>query len=172
MSPNFATQTSYYLKKYILESVTNPSNTNAGSSPWIYFRYAEILLNYAEAMFMLNEEGICRQYLNKVRSRPGVNMPPVTESGSALLERLQHERRIELAFEEHRWFDVRRWKIAMVVLNEPAKKMSIRIDPVTGLKNYTIERLQQRAFSEKNYLVPIPQTEINKAPLLVQNPGY
>jgi hypothetical protein len=172
MSPNFATQTSYYLKKYILESVTNPSNTNAGSSPWIYFRYAEILLNYAEAMFMLNEEGICRQYLNKIRSRAGVNMPPVTESGSALLERLQHERRIELAFEEHRWFDVRRWKIAMVVLNEPAKKMSIRIDPVTGLKNYTIETLQQRAFSEKNYLVPIPQAEINKAPLLVQNPGY
>ena len=168
-----ATETGYYVRKFIDESITTPSSTNTGNSPFIYCRYAEILLNYAEAKYFLGDEATCRQYINMVRSRPGVNMPSVTESGSALLTRLQHEDQIEFALEEHRYFDVRRWKIAPIVLNIPGRKMSIVKDLSTGVKTYTVSDFQPtRAFTEKNYLVPIPQIEIDKNSLLVQNPGY
>ncbi|MGI8636126.1 MAG: RagB/SusD family nutrient uptake outer membrane protein [Segetibacter sp.] len=167
-----ATQTGYYQRKFLDETITNPGGTNIGSTPWTFIRYAEILLNYAEAKFYLGDEATCRDYINKIRSRPSVNMPPVTESGAALLARLQNERRIELAFEDHRWFDVRRWKIAPIVLNVPGKRMAITKNPATGKKTYTVVEFQPRAFFDKNYLVPIPQYEIAKNPKLTQNPGY
>jgi hypothetical protein len=167
-----STQTGYYLRKFLDESITNPGGVNIGSTPWTFVRYAEVLLNYAEAMFNLGNEPVAREYINKIRSRPTVNMPPVTESGPALLARLQQERRIELSFEEHRWFDVRRWKIAPQVLNVPAKRMGIVKNLTTGVKTYSVIDFQQRAFFDRNYLVPIPSYEIQKNPKLVQNPGY
>lgn len=167
-----ATETGYYLRKFIDETVTNPGTLIQGNSPWIFFRYAEILLNYAEANYFLGNEAITRQYINMVRSRPGVNMPPVTESGQALLDRLINERKIELSFEEHRWFDIRRWKIAPVVMNTPATKIDIRKNLTTGVRTFTVQTMYQRGFTDKNYLVPIPQAEIEKNAKLVQNPGY
>ena len=168
-----ATETGYYLRKFVDESITTPGSTNIGNSPFLYCRYAEILLNYAEAKYFLGDEPTCRQYINMVRSRPDVNMPPVTESGATLLTRLQHERQIEFACEEHRWFDVRRWKIAPIVLNIPGKRISIIKNLTTGVKTYTIIDFQPtRAFYDRNYLVPIPQTEIERNSLLEQNPGY
>jgi len=167
-----STQTGYYLRKFLDESITNPGGVNIGSTPWTFVRYAEVLLNYAEAMFNLGNEPVAREYVNKIRSRPTVNMAPVTESGAALLVRIQQERRIELSFEEHRWFDVRRWKIAPQVLNVPARRMGIVKNVTTGVKTYTVIDFQQRAFFDRNYLVPIPSYEIQKNPKLVQNPGY
>jgi hypothetical protein len=171
LSPHNATQTGYYQRKFSDESITNPTGTNQGNSPWIFIRYGEILLNYAEAMYNLGNEPESRKYINMIRSRPGIMMPPVTESGAALLMRLQNERRVELAFEEHRYFDVRRWKIAPVVENEDAKKMTITKD-AAGNKTYKVEVFQDRAFFDRNYLAPIPQAEIQKNGKLVQNPGY
>jgi starch-binding outer membrane protein, SusD/RagB family len=167
-----ASITGYTVRKFADESITNPSGANTGNSPWIFFRYAEILLNYAEAKYFLGDEVTCRDYINKVRSRTGVNMPPVTESGVALLSRLQHEREIELVFEEHRYFDVRRWKTAPVALNIDGQKMVIAKDATTGKKTFTIQTFQTRDFFDKNYLVPIPQSEIDKDAELTQNPGY
>jgi hypothetical protein len=167
-----ATETGYYLRKFIDENITNPGTLIQGNSPWIFFRYAEMLLNYAEANYFLGNEDITRQYINMVRSRPGVNMPPVTESGQALFNRLVNERKIELSFEEHRWFDIRRWKIAPVVMNTPATKIDIRKDLTTGVKTFTVQTMYQRGFTDKNYLVPIPQAEIEKNAKLEQNPGY
>jgi hypothetical protein len=169
-----ASETGYYIRKFIDESITNPSEVNQGNSPWIFFRYAETLLNYAEAKFFLGDETTCRQYINMVRSRPDVNMPPVTESGAALLTRLQHERRIELVFEEHRWFDVRRWKTAPVELNKLPQRINIFKDLTTGVKTYTINTMAQYkfVFTDKDYLLPIPQSERDKNSLLDQNPGY
>ncbi|HRE51042.1 MAG TPA: RagB/SusD family nutrient uptake outer membrane protein [Flavitalea sp.] len=169
-----ATQTGYYLRKFVDESITNPGTANQGNSPWIAFRYAEILLNYAEANYFLGHEDICRQYLNMVRSRPSVMMPDITESGDALLIRLQRERKIELCFEQHQYFDLRRWKTAPIELNMPRRRMDIYKDLVTGHKTYVVNVMTQApyVFTDKNYLVPIPQTEIDKNPLLVQNPGY
>lgn len=167
-----ATQTGYYLRKFLDESITNPGGSNIGNTPWTFIRYAEILLNYAEAKYNLGDEATCRDYINKIRSRPSVNMPLVTEGGQALLTRLQNERRIELAFEDHRWFDTRRWKIAPIVLNVPGKRMAVTKDPATGKKTYTVVEYQPRQFFDKNYLVPIPQYEIAKNPKLTQNTGY
>jgi starch-binding outer membrane protein, SusD/RagB family len=171
VTPFNASESGYYVRKYIDESISNPNYINASDPAWPFVRYAEILLNYAEAEFYLGNEDVCREYINKVRSRPGVNMPPVTESGDALLKRLQNEDFIEFAFEAHRYFDVRRWKIAPDVLNKPAKGISITKD-ANGNKTYKVFTIEARHFSEKNYLVPIPQSEIDKDSKLEQNPGY
>ena len=167
-----ASFTSYSVRKFINESIGRPSGTNVGNSPWIFIRFGEILLNYAEAMYHLGNEDAAREHLNLIRSRNSVKMPSVKETGAALLEKIQHERRIELVFEEHRYFDVRRWKIAGITDNENAKKMTIYRDQATGKKTYTPEVFQERAFNERNYLVPIPQSEIERNSLLKQNPGY
>lgn len=163
----------YYTRKFVDEAINDPINTRIGNTPWTFFRYAEILLNYAEAQFFLGHEDVAREYVNKVRKRTSVNMPDVTEAGTALLERIQNERRIELAFEGHRFHDVRRWKIAMVVLNTNAKKMLITRDAMTLVKTYTVtDFLPARAFNEKNYLLPIPQSEMERNKNFEQNPGY
>lgn len=165
----------YFLRKFMDETINDPIDTRIGNTPWTFFRYGEILLNYAEANYYLGNEVVCRDNINKIRSRPGVLMPNVTESGANLLKRLQNERRIELAFESHRFFDVRRWKIAPVVLNVNCKKMLVQKDPTTGVTTYSvIDLLPARAFFDKNYRMPIPQSEIDKVknPGFTQNPGY
>lgn len=169
-----ATETSYYVRKFIDETKCGCSDGPSGSSSptWIWFRYGEVLLNYAEAMYMLGDEGTCREYINKIRNRASVNMPPVTESGKALWDRLVNERRIELVFEEHRYFDVRRWKIAPQVLNKDRMKMHVIKDPATGKKTYKIEFYQTAKFNEWNYLAPIPQEVIDQNSMIEQNPGY
>jgi hypothetical protein len=140
-------------------------------TPWTFYRYTEILLNYAEASYFLGDEDTAREYINKVRSRPSVSMPDVTETGNALFDRLVNERRIEFAFEEHRWFDVRRWKILPQVAEEDRTRMIIRKNP-DGTKEYEVAFWKEGVFNSANYLLPIPQSEINKNGLLEQNPGY
>lgn len=167
-----ATTTGYYARKFGNESIIQPRGQNVGNTPWPHFRYNEVLLNYAEAKYFLGDEETCREYINKIRSRPSVEMPPITSSGLELFEKLKHERKIELFLEGHRFFDVRRWKIAPDVLSIDAKKIDIYKDPVTGVKEYTYSSFQERIFPEKMYFLPIPQTEIEKNPNLVQNPGY
>lgn len=167
-----ASFSSYSIRKFIDESIQRPGERNVGNTPWIYIRYAEILLNYAEAMYHLGNEAVALEYVNKIRSRESVQMPHINASGDELLKKIQHERQIELAFEEHRYFDVRRWKIAPQTENEDAKKMTIIKDPATGKKTYKVEVFQERSFNERMYLVPIPQSEIEKNPLLEQNPVY
>src|SRR5690554_6405754 len=167
-----ATTTGYYCRKFGNESIIQPRGTNVGNTPWPHFRYNEVLLNYAEAMYFLGDEATSREYINMIRSRPSVNMPPVTASGEELLKKIQHERKIELFLEGHRFFDVRRWKIAPEVLSVDAMKVDIHKDPVTGVKTYTYSTFQPRNFPEKMYYLPIPLEEMNKNSMLEQNPGY
>jgi hypothetical protein len=149
----------------------NPSGQNMSQTPWTFVRYAEILLNYAEANYFLGNEDITREYLNLVRNRPSVNMPNVTESGEELFKRIVNERRIELVFEEHRWFDVRRWEILPEEADKDRTRMIIRKLP-DGTKQYEVTFFKTGKFNPANYLLPIPQTEINKNSMLEQNPGY
>jgi hypothetical protein len=167
-----ASLTAYCFKKFLDESVPVVGASVNQTIPWIYFRYGEILLNYAEAKFESGDEATAREYLNMVRSRPGVQMPPVTDTGDALRKRIQNERRVEFALEEHRFFDVRRWKIAMETENKPL--LSVNIQKLSnGTKTYQIETLKERNFFEQHYLIPIPRTEIDKSlGSLTQNPGY
>lgn len=167
-----ATTTGYYARKFGNESIIQPRGQNVGNTPWPHFRYNEILLNYAEANYFLGNEDICRDYINMIRSRPSVEMPPITSSGDELLKKLQHERKIELFLEGHRYFDVRRWKIAPDVLTFDAKKVDIYKDPETGGKVYTYSTILENNFPEKMYYLPIPQGEMEKNPNLEQNPGY
>ncbi|MFV0267887.1 MAG: RagB/SusD family nutrient uptake outer membrane protein, partial [Draconibacterium sp.] len=110
--------------------------------------------------------------INIIRSRPGVTLPPVTESGDALWDRLVEERRIELVFEEFRFFDVRRWRIATEVFSQDRYRMNVHRNTDTGEKTYTVEFFQPANFDEHNYLCPIPQEVINQNSNIGQNPGY
>jgi hypothetical protein len=139
------------------------------SVPWIIIRYAEILLNYAEASFEAGDEPTALNYLNMVRDR--VNLPPVNASGFELRNKIRHERRIELCFETHRFFDVRRWKTGTSEFNKPAKGIRIVKDKNSNKKIYHVFEYQQRTFPEKYNLQPIPQYELDKVNL-TQNPGY
>lgn len=166
-----ATETGYYPCKFITETYSG-IGWDTSNPPWIWFRYGEVLLNYAEAMFKLGHEDSTRYYINLIRSRPGVEMPAITESGEALWEKYVHERRIEMVFEEARFFDVRRWKIAEEVFSLDRKRMYITKDPVTGDLTYEVKLLHTAYFPPHMYWAPIPQEEIDKNGLLEQNPGY
>jgi len=112
-------------KWYIPTKPISESETGSVVYPW--FRLAEMYLNYAECAYMTGDEGTCRTYINKVRKRPDVMMPDVTESGQPLFDRLVNERRIELAFEAIRYFDLRRWKLASFYENVPFAGMRTMI---------------------------------------------
>lgn len=173
IQPWNASLTGYALKKFMNEDIPPTGNTEKPTNPWIYFRYAEILLNYAEAEFELGNEQIAREYLNKVRARSSVNMPPVVDGGAKLKERIQNERRVELAFEEHRFYDVRRWMIAEKTANMDLLKINIK-KQADGKKSYMIGVLSsERDFRKQHYRLPIPRAEIEKSlNTLEQNPDY
>jgi len=176
-------KTGYYLRKFINEDypIVNPWG-NAGFQPWNYFRYAEILLNFAEAANEAYGPDVvpagatmsARQALNLVRTRPSINMPEVAIGRTQLQFRddVRYERRVELAFEEHRFYDVRRWKIADVTENIPA--YGIEITKSGSSFTYTRkEALSGRLFQEQHYWLPIPRAEIQASNnQLEQNPFY
>lgn len=162
---NKGNTTGYYLKKFI-STKDNDNTWYYGSrqpQPYMQIRYAEVLLNYAEACIALTEDGNARTAMNLIRRRAG--MPDVTESGSALLTRYRNERRVELAYEGHRLWDVRRWLIGS---EGYANARGVKVVNNT----YTEFDFETRAWKNSHYLVPIPRTEMNKNSALIQNPGY
>ena len=162
----------YWLRKFMPE-VEQISFNEHYTIPWPFFRLAEIYLNYAEAEFALGNEDVCRQYISKVRARVGMPAIPASVTGEALRARLYNERRIELAFESQRFFDIRRWKIADVIENRPIYGMDITKDLTTGVSTYTpVLLLQKNAFQDKMNLLPIATSEILKNPALKQPPGW
>jgi hypothetical protein len=169
--------TGYYLRKFLNEELVLTNNEMALRS-WISFRYAEILLNFAEAM---NEAygpddahgyGMtAREAVNAVRAR--VDMPPVVANDVVTMRAaIKHERRIELAFEDHRYWDLRRWDDAKTVLNQPVR--GIRIARNGNNFTYTSFEVAKRVFSApKMNLYPISQAEIVKSNgVLKQNPDW
>lgn len=171
------TKTGYNLRKFVSRDVL-PAQEQA-YNPWQFIRYAEILLNKAEAAANLGQLDVARTALNKVRDRVG--MPDVTTSDQAeLLEEIRQEREVELAFEEFRYFDVRRWKLAPEVYT-PAHKIRIEgeLDPAGQLLidnrynyKYNVSQVDERQWNDRAYFLPILEDELNKNPELVQNPGY
>lgn len=167
-----ASKTGYYLRKYQIESL-NLINNNTGIHSWIIFRYPEIYLNYAEA---LNEwspgHADIKSYYDRVRTRTGVAMPPMPAglSQAQVRDAIRHERRVEFAFEDHRFWDVRRWMLGPQLFNVPLTGVDIARDAVTGVFSYTPSTVEARVFTPKMYLYPIPQTDLNISPSLVQNP--
>jgi len=141
---------------------------------WRYFRYGEVLLNYAEACIELGQYGEAQTYINMIRQRAG--MPNVTETGSALRDRYRNERRIELAFEGRRFFDVRRWLIADQAyhpLHGVTVVYPLNPDHTTAtIPTVTVVQIQLGAWDNKSYFFPIDRGESNKNNKLIQNPIY
>lgn len=165
-------RTNYVLKKFMPEDGVPLNWQEPYTNPWIIFRLGEIYLNYAEAKFELGDEATAREFLSRIRERS--NMPPIPAniSGENLRQRIYNERRIELAFEEHRYWDVRRWKIAPEVENRPIMGMDIIRDINTGQKTYMPVVLLNRTFDERFYFLPIELNEVLRNPGIQQNPGY
>jgi len=155
--------------------------------PWPFIRYTEMVLNYIEASIELGDEAEARNWLNKIRFRVG--MPAVTDAGDALRDRYRNERRIELAYEEHRYHDARRWLIAPTTLGRGIKDIQVeaklkpgatphvpyRYDPDVYDYSYTPQdntENETRTWVDKMYFRPISRGEINRNDKLVQNPGY
>lgn len=174
---NGASLTGYYLKKYIDETVSlSPTSPVKKPHHYVLFRYAEIFLNYAEA---LNEwKGpdykdeayalSAREALNRIRTY--AKMPAITGDNGmdAFRIRVQNERRIELAFEDHRFWDIRRWERGELVKTING----ISIEKSNGNYQYVKQKIQDRVWDDKMYLYPIPQSEIFINGNLTQNPGW
>lgn len=170
-------RTGYCLKKFSNPAypINNPWSV-AGFQPWIYMRYAEVLLNYAEAQNeAVGPDVSVYNAVNQIRQRPGISMPPLPAglTQAEMRTRIRNERRIELAFEEHRYYDVRRWKIASVTENKPAYGISVTKQTNGTLTYATQVALTGRSFTDKNYWLPIPLAEIQSSNnKLAQNAGY
>ena len=179
--------TGYYFRKFTDPSPAIIDQNTWQQIPWPFLRYTEAVFNYVEACIALGEDAEARAWLNKIRFRSG--MPAVTESGNALRDRYRNERRIEMAFEEQRYHDARRWMIAgstlgnkVQIINvigtlKPGKTVTLyRYDPTSYDYQYKVVAMdpgkENRAWADKMYFLPIHRDEMNRNKNLVQNPGY
>ena len=158
------------MRKRLNESEIAPVDLRDGSD-FIIFRTGEMYMNAAEAAFQLQNTNQALSLINEIRGRAGIG-PKTTLT----IQDIQNERAVELAYEEHRYWDLRRWRIAVNVLNGksfqriewaynyPARKYTATLKP--GEVGIT------RVFAERNYYLPIGQGRIVNNPNLVENPGY
>ena len=173
-SPKYgATPTGYYLKKFVDGScVTTADNQTRRRHTWIIFRLGEFYLDYAEAVFNATGSANDDTYgmtandaINVLRNRSDIKMPKFTEDGDAWVERYERERMVELAFENHRFWDVRRWKKGAQYFR------NIEVASISSDLQLTRSTVT-RQWDDKYYFYPIPQTELKKNPNLTQNPGW
>lgn len=185
---NVEVQAGYAHKKHL----SHTPDPNLGSfatwwtsTPQVILRHTETLLNYAEASIALGEEANAKTYLNMIRYRAG--MPAITESGSDLLARYRNERRLELSFEGHRYYDVRRWGIGPKLTMTGVKITGTLKDGVEPFNFYSgydeskydysyetfpINYYNVMVFPDNYYFRPIETTILQKHPELIQNPGF
>ena len=174
-----ASKTGYYLKKFLTDNL-NLTQGQVAQHNWVAYRWAEVLLNYAEAM---NEAYgpdevpagytmSARQALQQVRDRASTKLPKVIAADKdSFREVIKHERRVELAFEDHRYWDLLRWKDAMDVLNKPV--LGVSVTKKGEGWSYEVVEVATRTFHEKNYYLPFLRSEIeNSNNTLEQNPNY
>jgi hypothetical protein len=179
--PNSAlqqTQTGYYMRKF-MGNFENTNTYSAHSSDWLVQRYADIVLAYAEAQ---NEVGgptlDVYNAVISIRKRAGITAGSNGLYGLAagmskdqMRATIQNERRIEFAFEESRYWDIRRWKIAETIMNKPLTGISI-VKQNASLTYNPVTVLTPKFFVPKMYLYPIPYDEVLKNPNMKQNPGW
>jgi hypothetical protein len=179
--------TGYYFRKFLDPNPAIVDQSTWQQIPWPFLRYTEAIFNYVEACIELGQDAEARAWLNKIRFRSG--MPASTESGDALRQRYRNERRIEMAFEEQRYHDARRWMIAAPTLGRKVQIMNVigtlkpgktvtlyKYDPTSYDYQYKVVEMdpgkENRAWADKMYFLPIHRDEMNRNKNLVQNPGY
>ncbi len=175
-----ATPTGYYLKKYLNGTINlTSSNSNSKRHSWITYRLGEFYLNYAEALFKYTGSAdakpsgfdlSAREAVNVIRNREDVRMPALPEglSQDEFWKKYENERMVELAFEGHRFWDLRRWREGDKLKSVTVMKITKSADGVLHYQRQTENRL----WEDKMYLFPIPQSEMLKNPNLVQNTGW
>lgn len=163
-----ASKTGYNMRKFQDESLGANIGGISAKRPFILYRLSEMYLNYAEAQSRLGMDIEARKFVNKVSNR--ALQPDITAGGADLLEAIKRERRIELAFEGHNFFDERRW------LNEANLGFDIRgykwtknLDESVDFEEYTVVT---RPWDKKQYHLPIPLSEVEKTPAFDQNSFY
>jgi hypothetical protein len=176
--PN-ATLTGYYLQKFLLPFAVWDGRSVNVTRTWILFRFAEMYLNYAEARNeAVGPDVEVYNALKALRFRAGFRplYIPIGLNQIEMRKFIQNERRIEFAFEEHRFFDVRRWKLFD---NSSERDNLLNIRGVIITKNVdgtfkydTSNIVEKRVFTNKMYLFPIAESELRKSNGLVQNPGW
>lgn len=193
-SEDDVTNTGYYTRKTLDESVNGADNLQMsnGMANYIFFRYADVLLMYAEASLEAGDKPTAIKYLDMVRTR-GDNMPSIEATypkgitENQLREVIRRDRRIELAFEDKRFWDILRWKICdgeKGVMNKPVGGMKIEDTNGDGVWEYNYHEVSKRTFVPRMYYQPIPQYVLDKNPVIReqnggedgwmngQNPGY
>lgn len=172
------TRTSYYMRKFMgnFSGATEYSN---GYHLWVIFRYAEILLNYAEAQNEYLDAPSQEVYDALILLRKRVAIAAGSDklyglkanmTKEEMRKAIQNERRIEMAFEEQRYWDIRRWRIAEDVFRNPLKGMSI-VKNLTSVVYTEVDVLTVN-FEERRYLYPLPYSEVIKNSRMIQNPGW
>ncbi|CAN5918349.1 RagB/SusD family nutrient uptake outer membrane protein [soil metagenome] len=181
------TRTGYYVRRFIDPNPAIVEQLHWQHVPWAFFRYTEAVLNYVEASIELGQDEVAREWLKKIRFRVG--MPAEKESGNALREEYRNERRIEMAYEEQRYHDVRGWMTAPQTLGVQPQIIDIKATLKPGKtvttyqynpENYNYvytpielgKGFENRAWDGKMYFLPIHRDEINRNDDLTQNPGY
>lgn len=179
--------TGYYMRKFIDPDPAIVDQNTWQEVPWPVLRYTEAVLNYVEASIELGQEDEARNWLNQIRYR--VALPAVTATGEDLVEAYRNERRVEMAYEEQRYHDARRWMIAAETLGRKANIISItgtlkpgasvsiyRHDPEVYDYDYSVFPIdpgkENRTWLDKMYFIPIHRDEINRNSNLIQNPGF
>ena len=163
-------RTFYWCRKGVLETHNLFAGSGNALRRYVLFRLAELYLNYAEAEneILSGPDATVYSAVNAIRQRAGMPDLPAGLSKDDMRKRIYHERQVELAFEGHRFWDVRRWKIAEQVDNKPVHYVA---QDAAGKFSYPV--FQTRTFDPgKHYLFPIPQSEIDKNPGLTQNTGW
>jgi len=174
----YATVTGYLMRKGTDESNQVYYGGSGSDQNWLELRYAEVLLNYAEAQneVLVAPDQSVYEAVERVRQRAGLDPYHLPQGLSKveMRERIRHERYIELAFEQKRYWDLRRWKIAEEKLN--GKTFHAMYITRLGEDSYSYEAKPYSqtpyVFQEKMYFMPIPQREMEKNPNLDQNPGW
>jgi hypothetical protein len=172
------TRTSYYMRKF-MGNFSGASEYSNNYHLWVIFRYAEILLNYAEALNEYLPSPSSDVYNSIILLRKRVGIPAGSDklyglnanmTKDEMRSVIQNERRIEMAFEEQRYWDIRRWRIAEDIFKTPLRGVTI-VKNLSGL-TYTEVNVLTANFEEKNYLYPIPYSEVIKNSKMIQNPKW
>lgn len=170
---NEKTQTGFYVRKYLDVNLPRSRATQNGSEQaWIDLRYGEVLLNYAEAAFELDRPEDAKWAVNAIRERAGIRL---LEDQEVTLERIRHERIVELAFENHRWWDYRRWRISDDIMNNTrfhALKPYYDVQADAYRFETGIAGRFPKTFSVRAYYERIDPGEITRNPKIIQNPNY
>lgn len=171
-NPSGRSVTGYYLRKLVDESHTD-LNSQSSTQTWVAIRMAEVYLNRAEAAYRLNDYTTANADIRRIRERVG--LPYQERAGQDLFEAIRQERKIELAYEGHLYWDMRRWRLAHIEYSGPQSRVhGLKLVKEGAIITYFYVDCdkQNRSFEEKMYRIPMPETELMNNSAVEQYPEW